>query len=297
MNVDTTEEVKENITIGILQFIIKMDAKLGSEFSFLPHKYMNNETDSTKEIAILPVFNILNQINPKLRKNIVFDGFLYKQGHNFLSFKKRRIQIKEGKLYYFDDAVCKGDFDIKNVFVDEVAPGECNAPVGTYPFKVVSNIGKGSFILFYALSYPEMRRWISCIMTQSRLMIATSILMNSPLIKMGWLKKEGQKWPRTFARRFVTIDMGVFKYYLNDSKGKNVDHGETLKGSVYLSGAKLEIRGDKRLVLTLELGKVIILELEDTESRNNWFKDFSRHIIFATEHKAELLLGDDLEDD
>jgi hypothetical protein len=257
---------------------------------------MNNDEDKTKEPSVLPVFNILTQVNPKLRKNIIFDGFLHKQGHKVMSWKKRRIQIKDGRLNYFDENECKGEFDIKNVFVDEVSTGECNAPSGTYPFKVVSNIGKGSYIIFYATNYSEMRRWISCIMTQSRLMIAISILMNSPLIKMGWLKKEGQKWPRTFARRFVVIDMGVFKYYLSDSQGKNVDHGETLKGSVYLSGSKVEIRGDKRLVLTLELGKVIILELEDTESRNNWLKDISRHIIFSTEHKAKHL-DEVLEDD
>ena len=110
-----------------------------------------------------------------------------------------------------------------------------------------------------------------------RVVRANSIPQSPPEMR-GWFSKEGNSMLASWKKRYFVLKDGGMGYYGDESLAKQY-------GNVALSNASteiIEVKGNKRLIISTTGGRSYKLEGPDVTVLREWMENLERHIAYAT---------------
>eukprot|EP01036_Dinobryon_divergens_P023074 gene23074-31391_t len=279
---DVAGEIRQNI-------FMRLQAKLTAH---LPIE-IENKFDAKKgyvscnDGAICSVIN-LSEVE-KTQFQVSFVGSLSKQGHGVKSWKKRLVHIVHTRMTYFDIACTKkGDFHINDCSLQNMQHSECNAPDGSFPFKLVNRTVIGSNYLYCHVHTEELRLLFASVFgCIARQMSIQRLLQQIPEEKRGLLKKQVHVL-KFWKKQYFVLAEGMLYYFANELSTESCSGArEVPLGQFDLFRSKVKINThfeddvhDYKIIIS-EDDQELIVQAVDLDEKNKWFKAIEEHIRYA----------------
>jgi hypothetical protein len=234
-------DLKDGLTIEILQRLVALNVQLDNNFALLESIYvsplvMNPEQ---KKIEVVPVLNMT-----EFEKGCYcfsFLGKLFKQGHRYKTWKERLFYLTDSTMHYFDlKMTFQGEFACEECSVESVPHSECTAPKNTFPIKLTNYSAGGEFL--YCYTQDSVFQELLSLMVTLKLahFYAIKSLINIPPLKRGFMKKQGHLI-RNWKSRFFILNYGILSYYEKDGVTSASGVQEAPKGKVELQYASVAV--------------------------------------------------------
>jgi hypothetical protein len=286
------------LAIEILQRLSSLNIMLDSNFALplIPGGYISRDSNSSSSatdglIFVPPVLNLTEY--EKTEYSVGFIGKLWKQGHRVKSWKERLVFFSEVKMQYFDlKMIYHGEFEFEDCSITNIQPSDCSAPNNSYPFQMKNFASGGEYLYCYVTS-EILRELLKLILqVKNGHLNAIKVLINIPLMKTGWLKKQGHMI-KNWKERFFILNYGILQYYENNGQDKQ-GVAEAPKGKVNLKNATVtvvlndengkQLDSDYRLLITESNGQKLLLQMKASQDRKEWFESIRKHIEYAKEY-------------
>ncbi len=228
------------MAVEILQRLVALNVQLDSNYAILdnPRGYISSN-NSTGKVVIDPVLNITEF--EKSDFSVAFLGKIYKQGHRYKSWKERLCFFTESSLQYYDlKMIHQGEFPCEECVYEKVTnPSECSAPKNTFPFMLTNYSSGGEYLYCYSTDESFQEVFGMIVSLKLTHFHAIKSLINIPLMKRGFLKKQGHLI-RNWKTRFFILNYGILTYYEKDGVESN-GVVENAKGKVELQHAAVVV--------------------------------------------------------
>lgn len=101
-----------------------------------------------------------------------------------------------------------------------------------------------------------------------------------PAVTTGYLKKEGQNFPKSWKRRFFIVEKGVISYYEKETYPSSNVGLNACGEAIVLKNSTVSVAGSCRLCITSGKRKLLI-EAHSDDSCDLWAKGIDKHIVYA----------------
>jgi hypothetical protein len=129
--------------------------------------------------------------------------------------------------------------EFEDCSITNIQPSDCSAPNNSYPFQMKNFASGGEYLYCYVTSEILRELLILILQVKNGYPNAIMVLINIPLMKTGWLKKQGHMI-KNWKERFFILNYGILQCYENNGQDKQ-GVAETPKGKVNLKNAMVMV--------------------------------------------------------